>query len=50
MNIMAFLFCSGPKPSRTGDVPAKEAACGGQKQGDDGGVTPEMAAPHPKGS
>ncbi|XP_029326225.1 sentrin-specific protease 7 isoform X5 [Mus caroli] len=39
---------SGPKPSRTGDVPAKEAACGEQKQGDDGGVTPEMAAPHPK--
>ncbi|XP_029326224.1 sentrin-specific protease 7 isoform X4 [Mus caroli] len=44
----SFLSESGPKPSRTGDVPAKEAACGEQKQGDDGGVTPEMAAPHPK--
>uniref|UniRef100_A0A8C6HNV8 Sentrin-specific protease 7 n=1 Tax=Mus spicilegus TaxID=10103 RepID=A0A8C6HNV8_MUSSI len=44
----SFLSESGPKPSRTGDVPAKEAACGEQKQGGDGGVTPEMAAPHPK--
>ena len=50
MNMMPFLFCRNPKPSRTGDAPAKEAACGKQKQGGDGGGAPETAAPQPKGS
>ncbi|XP_028616055.1 sentrin-specific protease 7 isoform X2 [Grammomys surdaster] len=44
----SFLSERSPKPSRTGNVPAKEAACGTQKQGDDGDTAPEVAAPQPK--
>ncbi|XP_031219944.1 sentrin-specific protease 7 isoform X2 [Mastomys coucha] len=44
----SFLSERGPKPSRTGNVPAKEAACGEQTQGGDGEVVPEMAAPQSK--
>ncbi|XP_052013813.1 sentrin-specific protease 7 isoform X3 [Apodemus sylvaticus] len=44
----SFLSERDPKPSRTGDAPAKETAYGKQKQGDDGGGAPEMAAPQRK--
>lgn len=47
-HLKSFLSERGSKPSRTGDISAKEAANGRQEQGDDGDIAPEMVTPQSK--